>query len=211
MLEIPVYNTSGEKVEDLQIDESVFGGEVNVDLLKQAVLTYQAHGRQGTARTKSRSEICGTTKKMYRQKGTGNARHGNRKAPILRSGGHAFAKRPREFGGKLPKKMRRAALRSAILAKALGGDLCVLDGLEMSEPKTKELAAVMANLKINRRCLLALGERNKTIYLSSRNLPDVTVRIVEELNACDVATRPKLILTRQAIDTLTAQAQEVTA
>lgn len=209
MLEIPVYNTSGEKVEDLQIDESVFGGEVKVDLLKQAVLTYQAHRRQGTARTKSRAEVRGTTKKMYRQKGTGNARHGNRKAPILRSGGHSFAKRPRDFGGKLPKKMRRAALRSAILAKALSEDLLVLDGLEMTEPKTKELAAVMANLKINRRCLLALGERNKAIYLSSRNLPDVTVRIAAELNACDVATRPKLILTRQAIDALTGQ--EVTA
>ena len=138
MLEVPVYNTNGEQTGALKIDEKVFGTTVNAPLLKQAIVAYHDHQRQGTAFTRGRSDVKGSTRKMFRQKGTGFARRGSRRTNILRGGGVAFAKRPRPRTAqkKLPKKMRRAALASAILAKILGGDLLVLEGLEMDAPKT---------------------------------------------------------------------------
>ena len=205
MLEVPVYNTDGKKIETLKVDEAIFGGEVNVDLVKQAVVAYHANMRQGTAKTKSRAEISATTKKMYRQKGTGNARHGAKTVNLLRGGGNAFAKRPRDFGKKLPRKMRKAALGSAILAKMLGNDLCVVDGLKLDAPKTQTISTLMDKLEINRTCLLAMGQRDDNIYLSSRNIADLTVRITAELNAYDVATRQKMIVTSDAMKVLCEQ------
>ena len=121
---------------------------------------------------------------------------------ILRGGGHAFAKRPRDFGKKLPRKMRRAALASAILAKMIGQDFCVVDGLSVERPRTAEMVTLLKNLQINRTCVLALAERNMNIYLSSRNLPDLMVRTAGELNAYDVATRRKMVVTSEAMKAL---------
>ncbi len=205
MLEVPVYNTDGKKIETLKVDEAIFGGEVNVDLVKQAVVAYHANKRQGSAKTKSRAEISATTKKMYRQKGTGNARHGAKNVNLLRGGGNTFAKRPHDFGKKLPRKMRKAALASAILAKLLGNDLCVVDGLKFDTPQTKAMSTLMDKLEINRTCLLAMGQRDNNIYLSSRNIADLTVRITAELNAYDVATRQKMIVTSDAMKVLCEQ------
>lgn len=205
MLEVPIYNPDGKKVDTMQVDEALFGGEVNVDLVKQAVVAYQANTRQGSAKNKNRSEIVGTTSKMYRQKGTGHARHGDKKANILRGGGRAFPRRPKDFSKKLPRKMRRAALYSAILAKMLGENLMIVDGLSLEEPKTRQLAGMMKNLKINRSCLLALADRDSNVYLSSRNLPDLTVRITGELHAHDVATRQKMLVTSEAMKILCGQ------
>lgn len=205
MLEVPVYNTDGEKIETLKVDEAIFGGEVNVDLVKQAIVAYHANRRQGSAKTKSRAEVTATTKKMYRQKGTGNARHGAKTVNLLRGGGNTFAKRPRDFGKKLPRKMRKAALASAILAKLLGNDLCVVDGLKLDAPKTGTMSTLMDKLEINRSCLLAMAQRDNNIYLSSRNLADLTVRITAELNAYDVAVRQKMIVTSDAMKVLCGQ------
>ena len=202
MLEVPVYNTNGEKIDTLKVDEQTFGGRVNVDLVKQAVVAYHANRRRGTAKTKTRGEVVATTKKMFRQKGTGNARRGPKSVNILRGGGHAFAKKPRDFRKKLPRKMRKAALASAILAKMIGQDFCVVDGLSVERPRTAEMAALLKNLQINRTCVLALAERNMNIYLSSRNLPDLMVRTAEELNAYDVATRRKMVVTAEAMKVL---------
>ena len=199
MLEVAVYNTSGEKIDTIQVDEKCFGAIVNVDLLKQAVVTYHAHQHQGTAATKSRGMVKGSTRKLFRQKGTGYARRGAIRTNVMKGGGVAFAKTPHPVRKKFSKKMRRAALDSAILAKMLGQDLLVLDGLKYDKPRTKEMAAVMTNLKINRTCLLTLAERDANIYLSSRNLPDVTVRIAAELNAFDVVNRQKMVVTREAM------------
>jgi len=163
MLEVPVYNTDGEKIETLKVDEAIFGGEVNVDLVKQAIVAYHANKRQGTAKTKSRAEVTATTKKMYRQKGTGNARHGAKTVNLLRGGGNTFAKRPRDYGKRLPRKMRKAALASAILAKLLGNDLCVVDGLKFDAPQTKAMSTLMDKLEINRTCLLTMAERDDNI------------------------------------------------
>jgi len=208
MLEVPVYNPAGEKIDTIEVDEGRFGGQVNVPLLKQAVVAYHANRRRGTASTRSRGMVVGSTRKLYRQKGTGYARRGQLRTVVMRGGGVAFAKKPHSFRKKMPKKMRRAALGSALLAKMLGGDLLVLDGLGLDVPKTKELAAVIESLGVHRRCLLTLAERDANIHLSSRNLADVTVCIVEELNAFDVVTRPKMIVTRQAMDRLIGQEGE---
>jgi len=205
MLEVPVYNTSGEKIDTLQVDEQVFGGSVNVSLLKQAIVAYHANKRVGTAATRGRGDVEGSTRKLYRQKGTGNARRGSIRTNIMRGGGVAFAKTARDFRKKLPRRMRRVALDSAILAKMLGRDLMVLDGLNMQAPRTAEMAGVLRKLKIDRSCLLALGQRDRNVYLSCRNIPDLTVRIAEELNAFDVATRRKMIVTTDAMKALMGQ------
>lgn len=205
MLEVPVYNTSGEQVRSLQVDEAAFGTVVNVDLLKQAVVAYHANRRQGSAQTRGRSQVQGSTRKLFRQKGTGNARRGAIRTNLQRGGGVTFAKKPRSFRKTLPKKMRQAALRSAILAKILGEDLMVLDGLSIEQPKTREMVQVLDNLKINRTCLLVLEQRDRDVYLSSRNIPDLTVQIIEELNAFDVATRRKMMVTSEAMEKLIGQ------
>ncbi|MBS3821571.1 MAG: 50S ribosomal protein L4, partial [Phycisphaerae bacterium] len=192
MLEVPVYTTDGKQTDTLTIDESVFGGEVNASLVKQAVVAYHANRRQGTVKTKSRGETAFGTKKMYRQKGTGYARRGDRGANILKGGGHAWAKRPGGFSKRMPRKMRKAALRSAILAKIMGGDIKVVEGLACSEPKTSVMADLLEALEINRSCLLSIAARDRNIHLSSRNIRDLTVRTVEELNAFDVATRQRM-------------------
>ena len=202
MMEVPVYNTGGEKIDTLKIDESVFGRTVNVLLVKQAVVAHQANQRQGTAATRSRGLVSGSTRKLFRQKGTGNARRGQRRTNVLKGGGVAFAKRTRDHRKKMPRKMRKAALASAILAKVLGEDLMVVDGLSFDEPRTREMALVLQNLAINRSCLLALAQRDNAIYLSSRNIADLTVRITAELNAAEVATRQKMLVTREAMDDL---------
>jgi large subunit ribosomal protein L4 len=205
MLEVPVYNTEGKQIEMMSVSDEAFGKRVNSALLKQAVVGYHANKRQGTVGTKSRGMVQGSTKKLFRQKGTGNARRGSARANILKGGGVTFAKTNRDFRKKMPQKMRIAAWKTAILAKIIGSDLSVIDGLSCESPKTSQMAAVMTNLKINRSCLLALHERDKNIYLSSRNLQDLTVRIAEELNAFDIATRQKMLITREAMEMLMGQ------
>ncbi len=205
MLEIPVYNTSGEQTDTLKIEDDVFGREVNVSLLKQAVVAYHANKRQGSASTKSRGLVDGSTRKLFRQKGTGNARRGAIRTVVQKGGGVAFAKRNINFKKKLPQKMRKAALASAILAKILGNDIKVVDGLKLDAPKTAEMASLMKNLEINRSCLLAIDESNSNIYLSSRNIADLTVRATADLNAFDVATRQKMLVTSEAMKALVAQ------
>jgi len=202
MLEAPVYNMDGKKVDTLKIDETVFGGTVNAALVKQAVVSHQTAGRQGSAKTKSRGEMAYSTKKMFRQKGTGNARRGSRRAPSLRGGGHTFAKRPHHYTNQMPRKMKQKALDSAILAKLMGNDLCVVKGLKIDEPQTGIMAGLLKNLDINRTCILALDERDRNIFLSSRNISDLTVRTAGELNAHDVATRMKMIVTSEAMEKL---------
>ena len=202
MLEVPVYNIGGEKIDTLNVDETLFGSRVNVTLLKQAIVAYRASRRQGSAMTRSRGQVQGSTRKLFRQKGTGNARRGAVRTNVVKGGGVAFAKQPRDFRKSLPKAMRRAAVASAILAKMIGEDLMVVDGLKMESPKTSRLTELLTNLNINRSCLLAIAERNPNIYLSSRNIQDLTVRITEELNAYDVAMRQKMLITSEAMKTL---------
>jgi len=205
MLEVPVYNTDGKQIETMSVSDEAFGTRVNSALLKQAVVGYHANKRQGTVATRSRGMVQGSTKKLFRQKGTGNARRGSARTNVLKGGGVAFAKQNRSFRKKMPQKMRIAAWKTAVLAKILGNDLAVVDGLSCEAPKTSQMAKLLTNLSINRSCLLTLHQRDENIFLSSRNLQDLTVRIAEELNAFDIATRQKMIVTREAMEMLIGQ------
>lgn len=202
MVEVPVYDMQGNTLQSLRVDEAAFGGTVNVALLKQAVVAYHTNSHQGSAATRGRGQVTGSTKKLFRQKGTGRARRGAGKTNLLRGGGMAFAKQPHRARHDLPRKARRQALHSAILAKLLGEDLAVVDGMKMGEPKTKPVARLLKTIGLDRGCVLALAERDDTIYRSARNLPRVDVRTVAELNALDVAKRRKMLLTREAMDSL---------
>ena len=202
MLEVPVYNVDGQQIETLQVDEGLFGREVNIALLKQAVVAYHTNTHQGSAATKSRSQVAGSGRKLYRQKGTGNARRGPIRSPVMKGGGRAFRKIPHKVRQTLSKQMRRRALDSAILAKLLGSDLVVVDGLKLETPKTKTVAGMLSKLNINRSCLLTLEGPDAVLWRSARNIPRLAVRTVADLNAFDVVTRQKMLLTRGAMDSL---------
>src|ERR1700683_4851354 len=186
MIEVPVYNQSGQQIEKIQVDEAKFGGEVRRDLLKQAISFYHANKRQGTVQTKARGEVAGSTRKMFRQKGTGNARTGGIRNPIKKGGGHAKQKRPKEWRQALSKKSRRLARNSAVLLKLQSQDVLVLSDLKLPEPKTKHMAVVYKALGIDRSCLLALNGRDESVERSARNLDRTTLTTVEQLNAWDI-------------------------
>ncbi len=202
MIEVPIYNQSGEKVESLQVDEAKFGGEVNKPLLKQAMVMYHANQRQGTVRTLARGEVAGSTRKIFRQKGTGNARQGSIRQPVRKGGGHAKQKRPKDWRLALPKKARRAATESAILSKLQSGDVRVVDGFKLEKPKTKLVAGLYKALKIDRSCLLALNGRDEQVEKSARNLDRTTLTTVSQLNAWDIMRNRTLLLTKEGLNEL---------
>ena len=202
MIELAVYNKHGEQVDTISVDEAVFGSQVRLPLLKQALLTYRTNRRQGSARTKSRGMIAGSTRKLFRQKGTGNARVGPRRNPFRRGGGRTFAKLPRPFHQRLPAKARRLARNSAILAKLQDQDLMVIDQLSIDQPRTKDMVALLAALKLDRSCLLTLAGHDPNVLKSSRNIPGLDVTVVEQLNALDICSKQKMLCTREAIELL---------
>lgn len=208
MMELAVYNRLGEQVGSVEVDESVLGGRVRYPLLKQALVMYHANSRVGTATTKSRSMVTGSTRKLYRQKGTGFARMGASRTNIRRGGGVSFGKLPRDFGKRMPKKQRRLARDSAILAKLLSDSVVLVDELYFEKPATKEFAQVLGNLKIDRSCLVTVEDRDDNLYKSARNVPGVDVMPVEELNAADVCNHHKVLFTRDAFGRLVDRSGE---
>src|SRR5271156_2391847 len=154
MIDVPVFDQSGQKVESLSLDEAKLGGAVRVNLLKQALVIYHANQRQGTVQTLARGEVEGSTRKIFRQKGTGNARMGTIRQPVRKGGGHAKQKRPKDWRQGLPRKARRLATRSAILSKIQSKDIRVVDGLALEQPKTKIVAELFKALGVDRSCLL---------------------------------------------------------
>ena len=202
MLDVPVYNMDGEQTGAVQLDSRILGDRVRPQLLKQAIVAYQANRRQGSARTRSRGQVTGSTRKIHRQKGTGNARMGTVRTGIRRGGGVIFAKQDQVFSRALPKKMRRLARNNAILAKILSQDVLVIDGLAFEEPKTKRMVELLRGLGASAGCLLALHERDENIARSGRNLPRTDVCLVGDLNAYDILRRKKLILSRPAFEML---------
>ena len=202
MIELPVYNKEGQELEKVQIDPAALGSIVRNALLKQAVVMYHANKRQGTAANKSRGMKAGSTRKLYRQKGTGRARVGNNRTCVRRGGGVAFAKYARDFSQRMPKKQRRLARNSAILSKIKSEDLMVIDKIEFTAPKTKEFVAILKNLKIDRSCLVAIEDYDVNVYKSIRNIHKVDVMEVDQLNAGDIANKRKLLLTKASLDCL---------
>ena len=200
MIEVPVFNQTGQKVDTLQVDEQKLGGEVRVNLLKQASVMYHANQRQGTVRTQARGEVAGSTRKMFRQKGTGNARTGGIRNPIKKGGGHAKQKRPKDWRQAMPKKARRLARNSAILSKIQSNDIRVVDQITLEQPKTKLMAQVFKALGIDRSCLFALPGRDENLARSARNIDRTTMTTVAQLNAWDILKNRTLLVTRAGLE-----------
>ena len=199
MIDLAVYNREGQEVDSLKVDESALGGSVRYPLLKQAIVMYHASKRVGTAATKGRSMAVGSGRKLFRQKGTGFARVGNRRTGKRVGGGVTFAKVARDFRKRMPKKQRKLARDSAILAKLLSNNVVVVDALDFQEPRTKDFVGVLNNLKINRSCLVTINEYNDNIYRSAKNIPRVAVMPVAQLNAGDICRHQKMLFTKEAL------------
>ncbi len=199
MIDLAVYNTDGQEVESLKIDEAALGGSIRHPLLKQAIVMYHANKRVGTAATKSRSMVAGSSKKLFRQKGTGNARVGNARTGKRVGGGVTFAKTTRDFSQRMPKKQRRLARDSAILAKLLGNDVVVVDGLKFEKPRTRDCVNILSNLKIDRSCLVTTSSEDSNLCKSANNIPKVVVLPVSQLNAGDICSHRKMLFTKEAL------------
>jgi len=204
MLELPVYKMSGDQTGTVQIDPEVLGERVRPALLKQAVVMYLANRRQNTSATRNRGRVAGSTRKIYRQKGTGNARMGTIRTNIRRGGGVAFAKGRQVYSREMPKKMRRLARNNAILAKILDQDAMVIEDLALETPRTKAMVGVLNAVGASGGCVVALERRDENLLLSGRNLPKTEVRVVGDLNAYDILRRRKLVFSRPAFDALVA-------
>jgi len=202
MLTIPVYDTNGRQVRSVEVDEAVLGGRVRRQLLRDALIMYEANRRVGTRAAKTRGAVAGANRKMYRQKGTGYARAGSRRSPVRRGGGVAKTIAPRDYRQRMPIRARRLALASALLAKIQDGEACVIDGLHFAEPKTKEMKAVLDAMNVASSFLLVLGGPDRNAYLSARNIPGSRIRPVTELNAYDVVRQQRLIFTPEALEAI---------
>lgn len=204
MIEVPIYNQEGQKISTFQVDEQKLGGKVRNALLKQALVMYHANLRQGTVRTLARGEVAGSTRKMFRQKGTGNARTGGIRNPIKKGGGHAKQKRPKDWRLDMPKKQRRLARDSAILAKIKSNDIRVVDQIALEQPKTRTVVNLFKALGIDRSCLLAINGRNEVLQKSARNIDRTTITSVDQLNAWDLLRTRTLLVTRDGLEKILA-------
>ncbi|MBS3947301.1 MAG: 50S ribosomal protein L4 [Dethiobacter sp.] len=207
MPKVALYSTTGEQVGEMLLADSVFAVEVNEAAMHQAVLTYLANRRLGTAATKTRTEVRGGGRKPWKQKGTGRARHGSIRSPIWKGGGVVFGPHPRSYRMSLPKKVRRLALKSALTCKINSGELIVLDSLAMEAPKTREMAGVFKNLKTGRKVLLVLDTPQENIIKSVRNIPGVKTLNAWQLNVYDILNSENMVLTKDAV----ARVEEVFA
>ncbi len=203
-MELKVYNIKGEDTgRQVNLDDSIFGIEPNDHAIYLDVKQYMANNRQGTHKAKERAEVSGSTKKLKKQKGTGTARFGSIKNPLFRGGGRVFGPRPRNYGFKLNKKLKQLARKSALAYKVQAESLYIVEDFNFEAPKTKDFKAIKDNLKIaDKKSLLVLGEANKNIYLSSRNLQGAKTVTVSELTTYDILDAKALILAEGSIDVL---------
>lgn len=209
MASLPIFDRSGQEVGTYEIDPAEIAPRISKQLLHDAVVMYQANQRQGTFRTKSRGEVAGTTKKMYRQKGTGNARAGSRRSGVRRGGGHIFAKRPRDFSYRLPRKAVQLATRMAIASKLVDKEVVVINELTLPAPKTKEMASILKALKIaGQTTLVTTAGHDVNVYRSARNIEGVRVSPVSQLNALEVLRPTWVLVTKAALDAIRAKAAE---
>ncbi len=198
MINLAIYNRDGKEVETLKVDEAALGSRVRYPLLKQAVVMYHSNKRIGTATTKNRSLVEGSTRKLFRQKGTGNARAGTVRTAKRVGGGVTFAKIVRDFGHRMPKKQRRLARDSAVLAKLLGNNVVVVDELKFEKPRTADFADILSKLHIDRSCLVTTTDYDDNLYKSARNISRITIMPVAELNAGDICNHKKMLFTKEA-------------
>lgn len=200
MMKLPVVDQNGANVGEVEIDPALFGGEVNKQLLHDVVVMYLANQRAGTHSTLRRGEVAGSTKKLFRQKGTGNARVGTKRTNKRRGGGTAKGPKPNDYEYHLPKKAVKLATRMALLSKFQDNEAIIVDKLALSEIKTKAMAGILNNLKVgDDSCLIGIPDYDTTVYKSGRNLPGVKVLPVRELNTYAILHKKRLVLTKDAL------------
>ncbi len=203
MVSLPIYDRTGKQVDTYELDVNELAGEITQSgkqLMHDAVVMYQSNARQGTAKTKTRGEVAGSTKKMYKQKGTGNARAGSKRSGIRRGGGHIHAKTPRDWRLAMPRKAMQLATRLALRSKFESNQVILLDDYACDAPKTKDLAATLANLKASKTVLFTIPGYDVNVYKSGRNIPGLTVLPVSDINALEILKPRSVVMTRAALD-----------
>jgi large subunit ribosomal protein L4 len=198
-MKLPVHNAQGKRVRQITVDDSVFGITPNMAVLHQAFVAQRANQRRGTASTKTRAEVQGSTRKIRMQKYTGRARQGSSRSPVRVGGGVAFGPRPRSYAQRLPRKMKRLAIRSVLSGKVVDGQLHVVDKLSFARPRTKEMVRVLHNVGIQRSALIVTGEPDRSVLVSARNLQKTKVLPAGYLNVVDLLTHRDLLLTEEAV------------
>jgi large subunit ribosomal protein L4 len=198
-VQLPVYNLAGEVVRQTEVSDAVFGVPFNDTVVHQVMVGLQANARQGTAATKTRGMVSGSTKKLYRQKGTGYARAGSKKSPLRRGGGITFGPHPRDYRQQTPRKMRRLAIRCVLSAKANDGELKILDGFDFAEPKTKKMIDTLAALGIGSSALIVTVAPEENVIKSARNIPDIKTMPTAVLNILDILAHKNLLMTEAAV------------
>ena len=198
-MQVPVYNLAGEEVRQIEVSDAVFAVPLNETLVHQVLMGLMANARQGTASTKTRGAVRGSTRKLYRQKGTGNARAGSKKSPLRRGGGIIFGPHPRDYRQQIPRKMRRLALRCVLSAKAGESELKVIDGFNFAEPKTKRLAEALAALGVASSALIVTHEPEINVIKSARNLQKIKTSPASVLNIRDILSHKILLMTESAV------------
>jgi large subunit ribosomal protein L4 len=196
---VPVYNLSGEVVKNIEISDTIFAVPFNEAVVHQAVVRQQANARQGTASTKTRGEVGGSSRKLYRQKHTGMARAGDRRSPTRRGGGIIFGPKPRSYRQEMPKKMRRLALRCTLSAKAREGELTVLEALELDQPKTRQMAGILVTLGVDSPALIVTSEPEENVVKSARNLTGIKTMPANMLNVVDILAYKRLLMTETSV------------
>ncbi|MCK9445136.1 MAG: 50S ribosomal protein L4 [Tissierellaceae bacterium] len=199
MPKVNVYNMSGEVVREIELNENIFGIDINQHVVYEAVKNHLANKRQGTQSTKTRAEVRGGGRKPWRQKGTGRARQGSIRAPHFKGGGVTFAPKPRDYSYKLPKKVKRLAMKSALSSKVLNNEIIVVDQLNFDAPKTKEMVNFLANINADNKALIVTGEKNINVVKSASNIPNVQTTVVNTLNVYEILKYNSFIITEDAV------------
>ncbi|HAE42406.1 MAG TPA: 50S ribosomal protein L4 [Clostridiales bacterium] len=199
MPKVALYNVSGEQIGDIELSDDIFGIEVNTHVMYEAVKAYLANQRQGTQSAKTRSEVRGGGRKPWRQKGTGRARQGSIRSPQWKGGGVVFAPKPRDYSIRLPKKIKRLALKSAFSSKVESNEIIVVDELNLMTPKTKDMIKILDNLKVGKKALIVIPGKDENIYKSARNIPGVKTSAVNTLNVYDILNHDSFVITKDAV------------
>ena len=198
MPKLDILNVSGQKVDEIELNENVFGVEINEHILYEAVKNYLANQRQGTQSAKTRAEVRGGGRKPWKQKGTGRARAGSTRQPNWVGGGVVFAPKPRDYSYKIPKKMKRAAMKSALTSKVALNELIILDELMLEAPKTKDMISILANLKSGSKPIIITDDMNANVIKSSANIPGVQTTYVGRMNVYEILNSNSCIITKEA-------------
>ena len=200
MPKVALYDITGSQIGDVELSDDIFGVEVNTHVMYEAVKNYLANQRQGTQSAKTRADVRGGGRKPWRQKGTGRARQGSIRSPQWKGGGVVFAPKPRDYSYKLPKKIKRLALKSALSSKVQDQEIIVVDSLGLDRPKTKDMVKVLSNLKAGKKTLVVIPERDEAVILAARNIPGVKTAYVNTINVYDILNCDSFLITKDAVN-----------